>query len=789
MATSLDTSTSPRTEPAPSEEPEAPDTAELRLALVCYGGVSLAIYMHGVTKEIHKLVLASRAFDDDPTLNPFDEMKDSEHAYFEALKERATRQGVRTRVVVDTIAGSSAGGINGIILATALARDLSQQPLRDLWMDRGDIGQLMGWRLLPWLPLKVAAWAAAHRLSRPPLRGDRMFEWIEGALREMEATRPHDRATLMPQDHALELFVTATDFYGHYRMLPVNEPPYVGETEHRHVMTFRRDETKDQFGPWHQPALAFAARATSSFPGAFPPIRISDIPARPGWDEKRFVGEFFDVYEDGGQDPRRTAFLDGGVLDNFPFEHAIRAIVAKPAATQVTRKLIYIQPDPGHRSPPAPDRAPGWFQVIWGGLSPLPREEPILDDLLSVRDFNRRVRRVNDMVAQAWPEVEKEVAAVRSAAGVSGLGGSYDQWRDDMHDRAAERSGLQYLAYARLKLFGVVERFGQVAARLCGYPDRSQHAFFVSDVVHAWAARKPEILGWGDGGELTEDQKKFLRTFDLGYGTRRIRFLIQGVNNLYDALAMWPDGAPPRPARADLDRLKQELYGLLAEVQSATGAVSDDLVESVRRLFPKEQIDELLESPDDVDADAFARAHMDELDDVEAGLSISLTDRLGDFGEQIQESLRRATAGWDGWALDRLVVRFLGFPLWDVLVFPIRTLSDIGELYEIDVVRMSPEDTKMLSDEGARKLGGIKLSHFGAFFKRERRESDYLWGRLDAAQRVLHLLREDAVEPKRDDISPLYREAFSAIVADEREALRTIRSAIEDLNTRIGSLP
>jgi hypothetical protein len=25
---------------------------ELRLALVCYGGVSLAVYMHGVSKEI-----------------------------------------------------------------------------------------------------------------------------------------------------------------------------------------------------------------------------------------------------------------------------------------------------------------------------------------------------------------------------------------------------------------------------------------------------------------------------------------------------------------------------------------------------------------------------------------------------------------------------------------------------------------------------------------------------------------------------------------------------------------
>ena len=35
---------------------------ELRLALVCYGGISLAVYMHGITKEIWRLARASRAF-------------------------------------------------------------------------------------------------------------------------------------------------------------------------------------------------------------------------------------------------------------------------------------------------------------------------------------------------------------------------------------------------------------------------------------------------------------------------------------------------------------------------------------------------------------------------------------------------------------------------------------------------------------------------------------------------------------------------------------------------------
>ena len=34
---------------------------ELRIALVCFGGVSLAVYMHGISKEILKLVRASSA--------------------------------------------------------------------------------------------------------------------------------------------------------------------------------------------------------------------------------------------------------------------------------------------------------------------------------------------------------------------------------------------------------------------------------------------------------------------------------------------------------------------------------------------------------------------------------------------------------------------------------------------------------------------------------------------------------------------------------------------------------
>ena len=48
---------------------------ELRFALVCYGGVSLAVYMHGVTKEILKLVRASRDY------HAFANTNDNDHGH------------------------------------------------------------------------------------------------------------------------------------------------------------------------------------------------------------------------------------------------------------------------------------------------------------------------------------------------------------------------------------------------------------------------------------------------------------------------------------------------------------------------------------------------------------------------------------------------------------------------------------------------------------------------------------------------------------------------------------
>ena len=99
---------------------------ELRIALVCFGGVSLAIYMHGICKEILKLYVHRVLCTESPIVRsapkphfstmsiPKDPEYDTEADYFELLREIGRK--VELRVIVDTIAGASAGGINATCL-------------------------------------------------------------------------------------------------------------------------------------------------------------------------------------------------------------------------------------------------------------------------------------------------------------------------------------------------------------------------------------------------------------------------------------------------------------------------------------------------------------------------------------------------------------------------------------------------------------------------------------------------------------------------------------------------
>jgi patatin-related protein len=206
---------------------------ELRIALVCFGGVSLAVYMHGISKEILKLVRASSVLHSIPDraerskatfLDMVDRKNpeyDTDAIYFELLRDIGRT--LELRVIVDIVAGASAGGINGTMLARALSHDLPMGALRDLWLDHGDISDLLaptararaGSKLVlkpvVWLLGATGLWEAIKdrevrrklslfvrsRWFKPPLSGPRMAELMYDAVTAM--CKPRSRlASLLP---------------------------------------------------------------------------------------------------------------------------------------------------------------------------------------------------------------------------------------------------------------------------------------------------------------------------------------------------------------------------------------------------------------------------------------------------------------------------------------------------------------------------------------------------------------------------------------------------------------
>jgi patatin-related protein len=328
---------------------------ELRLALVCYGGVSLAVYMHGLAQELHRLVIASTSGKPAPDGT-------TQAVYRELLDELAVKDGVRTCVVVDIISGTSAGGINGVSLARALAQDGELTPVRDLWLDHADITKLLreeyrrlaadtlptlqdvvpglaklrlpGVEPKPRNPLVRArdAIRVAFTLRRDVggvartgsvLHGDQLSYLIADGLRGISSDGAGE--TLMPKGHQLDLFVTMTDRYGYAQHVPLGDQ-YVTEMANRHFNTFTRDEHRNDFDADTVDMLGFSGRATSSFPGAFEPISmdafahdVGEAPAPSGrpvaWPPTQ-VEHFYRVYglrlAESRPDPRRTRRSGGG---------------------------------------------------------------------------------------------------------------------------------------------------------------------------------------------------------------------------------------------------------------------------------------------------------------------------------------------------------------------------------------------------------------------------------------------------------------------------------------------
>ena len=771
---------------------------ELRLALVCYGGVSLAVYMHGITKEIWKLLRASAAR---TAGSGGASLTDSEPVYLELLEAMSSE--IDLRVLVDIVAGASAGGINGILLAHAIAGGHDMEQLRDLWLDNADVDRLLdpaatAQRWSKWWATPLIWYARAKgygmaddvvdpqarrevrtklskfmrsRWFQPPFSGLTFTRMLYDAIMAMaDGTRG---PVLIPPGLPLDLFVTVTDFHGRPEHLRLHSPLDIVETEHRLIIDFHSPAGDDGTRSVGDAAeLAFAARATASFPGAFPPARIGEIDnvltasgnTWPG--RAAFLTRIFPRRAATGQSFENATLIDGSVLNNRPFGPAIEALRHRPAHREVDRRFVYIDPKPGmHGAREIEGRPPGFFTTILRSLADIPREQPIRDNLEAIEALSARVRRLRYVVDGMQPQVD---AAIERAIGSRFFFGRLtperlSDWRSRAQTVAAHEAGFAYGAYGQLKLSQVVE---SIACRLMELGDFGMRGMG-PDGVRAAMWHVVRAQGWdqvheaGTRGGAKSDFVGFLRRFDLDFRIRRLRFLVRRLNALALAQNM------PEDRRA-IEQMKAALYTLLAPYldRRREGFYTAAVKVAAAR------------------ADHDPRAALAEY---EAALDLRELDTVTDtrlvavFALATGAPLRRA-----------LLRAYLGFPFYDIAMLPLLQGDGIDEFDEIKVDRISPDDAIAIRRGGhAATLKGTQFNAFGAFFSRAYRENDYLWGRLHAADRLIDIVVSTL--PPGGTLSEvrtaqLKSRAFRAILDAERSFLTAVPDLIATLEREIAEI-
>jgi hypothetical protein len=190
-------------------------------------------------------------------------------------------------------------------------------------------------------------------------------------------------------------------------------------------------------------------------------------------------------------------------------------------------------------------------------------------------------------------------------------------------------------------------------------------------------------------------------------------------------------------------------------------------------------------------ARAFVDRHCNDLDRLIDLLGIEID--LATSTRELDELL--ATLSPDQWhpgARREVFVNYLGFPVWDVLTFPVTSTRELGEFNEILVDRISPQDARALRGfEGSSSLKGIGFAHFAAFLSRAYRENDYLLGRLHALDRLIDIVCDSAgVDPAQDgiDVVGLKKRGFARILDSEEphlpnsaELIAALRACIDEM--------
>jgi patatin-related protein len=736
---------------------------EVRIGLVMYGGVSLAIYMNGIANELFRAVRGRGVY------RLFKQLTDSD-------------------VVVDVVSGASAGGINGMFLAFALCNELEFDRCADLWRLQGGINDLL--RDPTDEGTRQTSLLDSEGYYEPQLAGAFEAMWNAPIAR-----RAQDAASRVDE---LDLFVAGTDFNGRRRTAVDSAAHAIELKDHRARFWLKhRAERKTQLDPRANAlgrdagatrgleaaaegvprtgldALARLARITSCFPGAFAHVKV-DVPdsapkgdgvdGATSDDPEQAIGRKLGVW--GNLPPNTYYFLDGGILDNKPFTSTIEAIFYRMANRPVQRHLLYVEPDP-ERFQKKPPRVPSFLTSAIDSLTSLPAYESIAGDLQEIAKHNDSIERytrtcdvLRDLVMDDTP------GAAQPSAARPGSG-------KESREASAVYANARLQSLVALAAEGLLDiQPGKEAAADDRCKDRMKALRHALDDELSKAGTKK--------GKPVNVCQALFDSYDVQFRVRRLMHLTYVLMrpvrhpSRSGVRQQKPKGVPT-PAQclkfqdtrealievghrvALLEIVRAKL--LRAVERSASDWRALDAEKVWGRLLTR--LDAVLGVnglPDPVLAALSSGASCEEqLSTLSAALELRTCPdyvppadpgasllSLVDVGEKkLIESFDRFEVS-AAWTMSEPPIQreYERFDALDQVLFPIQFVSDLYEQDIIRTVRVSPLDAQRGCSKGAfaDKVTGETLGHFGAFLKRSWRTNDILYGRLDGSCQLIETL-------------------------------------------------
>lgn len=692
-------------------------TQELRLATTMTGGVSLAIWMAGVTREINLLTQASqwrRAGGPFPTDNPLSKEATA------ALKLYAQLIDLLDMIVdVDILSGTSAGGINAALLAHARIAGADLGGLRDLWLDLGALTDLL----------------RDPRDEHTPslLYGDeRMFAALANQIPKLE-TGPFP-PTKFPQEArtpSTTLYITTTLLIGETSRFTDSFGTLVQDVDRRGLFTFTENQLATA---GTAAALALAARSSASFPVAFEPSFLPfkqgtpahgpkhrEVPARPA------MAPFTNI-------TRAHWVADGGLLDNRPIGVLLRRIFNRPARRPVRRVLLFVVPSSG----PAPTLVE---QVPPDKVNePLGLVDALLKDLAAITNqsiaTDLRELRVHQDRMEARTDTKLRLAelAARLSDGVRLL---TTPLLVDYAAREATRHA-QSLTDALLRQLSTwppesgpstesIPKNWEPELSVGGDAEKVCRREVTASILSRWSQPSDQLpetaADLGRYGQPAFDLAKgcALTVVQAAYEVARSQDDIAALAQLTQEIHL----ACPPPKAVDL-------VGLVRNV-CTNEAVRRGSLANAARLLAADYLQQLR-----VPEDAWAKLGAALV--VGYQMLSGLADGAGATG-QLSTYLDYLGSDDDP---PTMAAKLFDLAATQRAMLPAE--ADIEQW--VDLVQVSADTRSLLApdwDTAQKKLTGMQFHHFGAFYKRSWRANDWMWGRLDGCGWLVHVL----LDPRR----------------------------------------